>query len=354
MFLVAVIKAVDEYQDLLRVSVANAGNDHRLGANEAPPAIVSMFLGEELTEILEAIESGTAYKNSKDKKMEIGVTSLPHFPKDTTDRNRTSPFAFTGNKFEFRMLGSTFSVAGPNIVLNTAVSEILCQFADSLEKAASKGSDDFKAALAALIKETFVAHKRIIFNGNNYSDEWVQEAAKRGLSNLKTTVEALPKFVSQKSEALFPKHGVFSKAEIHSRYEILSEGYCKTIGIEALTMIEITMWKIIPASVAYQNELASLLHQKKACGSYDTSMEDYLLGEIAKLSAKILQNVKTLKKVTEEAKAEEKVEAQAAQFGGKVIQAMAQLRQTVDELEDLVSDKLWPLPSYAELLYSVV
>ncbi|MCL2101158.1 MAG: glutamine synthetase III [Fibromonadales bacterium] len=348
LFLVAVVKAVDEYQDLLRVSAASAANDHRLGANEAPPAIISMFLGDELTEILEAIESGSAYSKCKKSQMEIGVTALPHFPKDTTDRNRTSPFAFTGNKFEFRMLGSSFSVAGPNIVLNTAVAEILSQFADSLEKA-----KDFKSTLAALVKDTFVAHKRIVFNGNNYSEDWVKEAASRGLSNLKTAVDALPQFVSQKSEALFTKHGVFSKAEVHSRYEILTEIYCKTLCIEALTMIEITKVNIIPSCIAYQSELASLLKRKKACGSFDTSLEDFLLGQIADLSAGLLGKLKALESAVEKAKNEQSIEAQAALYGGDVLGAMSQLRQTADELESLVAKKHWSLPSYAELLYMV-
>ncbi|MCL2069768.1 MAG: glutamine synthetase III [Treponema sp.] len=349
LFLVALIKAVDEYQDLLRVSCASAGNDHRLGANEAPPAIISMFLGDELTAILDSIESGTAYKNKEKFQMEIGVTALPHFPKDTTDRNRTSPFAFTGNKFEFRMLGSSFSVADPNIFLNTAVAEVLSQFADSLEK-----TKDFTATLAALIKETYRVHRRIVFNGNNYSEEWVKEAATRGLSNLKTTVEALPKFVSPKSEGLFTKHSVFSREEIHSRFEILMESYCKTLNIEALTMIDMTKGEIIPACISYQNELALLLKNKKACGAYDCSLEDSLLGKISALSAKLIEQLRTLEAADEKAKAEGKIEAQTALFGGKVIAAMSELRQTVDELESLVAKKHWPLPSYAELLYSVV
>ncbi|MCL2026274.1 MAG: glutamine synthetase III [Leptospirales bacterium] len=348
LFLVAVVKAVDEYQDLLRVSCASAGNDHRLGANEAPPAIISIFLGDELTAILESIESGAAYQNKEKYQMEIGVTALPHFPKDMTDRNRTSPFAFTGNKFEFRMLGSSFSVAGPNIVLNTAAAEILAQFADSLEKA-----KDFNATLAALVKETFVAHKRIVFNGNNYSEDWVKEAAVRGLSNLKTTVEALPQYISEKSEALFAKHGVFSKEEIHSRYEILTESYCKTLGIEALTMIDITKGEIIPACITYQSELSSLLQSKKAVGSYDTSLEDFLLGQISSLSAGLLEKLKVLENAVEEAQNEQKLEAQAALFGGKTLTAMSQLRQTADALESLVAKKHWRLPSYTELLYSV-
>ncbi len=213
LFLSAVIKAVDDYQDMLRVSVASAGNDHRLGANEAPPAIVSMFLGDELTEILEALKDGRAYEGKERVQMEIGATVLPHFPKDTTDRNRTSPFAFTGNKFEFRMLGSTFSISGANIVLNTAVAEVLKGFADALE-----GAKDFNKSLQELIIKTINDHDRIIFNGNNYSDEWVEEAKKRGLSNLHTTVDALPKYIDEKNVELFVKHNVFSKTEVHSRY----------------------------------------------------------------------------------------------------------------------------------------
>ena len=231
--------------------------------------------------------------------MEIGVTALPHFPKDSTDRNRTSPFAFTGNKFEFRMLGSSFSVADPNIVLNTAVAEVLAQFADSLEKA-----KDFKGSLASLIKEAYGAHKRIIFNGNNYSQEWVKEAAARGLSNLSTTVQALPRFTSKKSEDLFTRHNVYSQAEIHARYEILMEGYCKTLNIEALAMIDITKGEIIPACIAYQNELALLLERKKTCGSYDTSLEDFMLDQIAGLSAKLIQQLRALEDADEKAKSE--------------------------------------------------
>jgi len=256
LFLVAVIKAVDEYQDLLRISAASAGNDHRLGGNEAPPAIVSMFLGDELTEILEALESGTYYKGKKKLPMQIGVTVLPPFPKDSTDRNRTSPFAFTGNKFEFRMVGSTFSTAGPNIILNTAVAESLRQFADVLEK-----SKDFTADLAKIVREIFCKHKRIIFNGNNYSEEWKEEATRRGLSNLTTTASALPELISKKSIELFAEHQVFSKTELQSRYEIFMEAYCKTLHIEALTMVDMVKGSIFPACIDYQNDLAKLLER---------------------------------------------------------------------------------------------
>ncbi|MCL2066451.1 MAG: glutamine synthetase III [Treponema sp.] len=349
LFLVAVIKAVDDYQDLLRASVASAGNDHRLGANEAPPAIISMFLGNELTGMLEAIESGSVYRNKKKYQMEIGVTALPHFPMDATDRNRTSPFAFTGNKFEFRMPGSSLSVAGPNIVLNTAVAEVLSQFADSLE-----GVKDFNAALGAIIKTTYGNHKRIIFNGNNYSADWVKEASRRGLSNLKTTMDTLGAFICEKSVTMFAAHRVFSKAELQSRYEILTESYCKTLGIEALTMIDITKGEIIPACIDYQNELALLLERKKNCGGYDTSLESFLLGQIAGLSTKLFENLKTLENAAMEAKNEQKTDAQAALFGSKVLASMSELRLTADELESLVAKKYWPLPSYADLLYSVI
>jgi glutamine synthetase len=349
LFLVAVIKAVDEYQNLLRVSVASAGNDHRLGANEAPPAIVSMFLGEELTNILEAIESGSSYKNDQKQQMEIGVTVLPHFPKDMTDRNRTSPMAFTGNKFEFRMVGSTFSIAGPNIVLNTIVAEILCQFADVLEK-----SKDLTADLASIVKKTYIAHKRIIFSGNNYSEEWAIEAQRRGLSNLKTTVDTLPENKKKKNIELLTKHRVFTEAEIHSRYEILLESYCKTIHIEALTMVDMVKVGIIPACINYQDDLAKLLERKKACGGYDTSLEEDLLGRIAKLSGSLIKKLDVLENVILESKEDRENLAQASFYRDRICTAMSELRLIVDELETLVAKKHWPLPSYAELLYSVI
>ena len=346
--LVAVIKAVDEYQDLIRVSAASAGNDHRLGANEAPPAIVSMFLGEELTEILEAIESGSTHQGKAKLPMQIGVTALPHFPKDTTDRNRTSPFAFTGNKFEFRMLGSVFSIAGPNIILNTAVAEVLQQFADALEK-----SKDFNGDLAALIKDTFKAHKRIVFNGNNYSDEWVIEAERRGLSNMRTTVDTLPQFITRKSVELFTKHRVFSESEIHSRYEILMEAYCKTIHIEALTMVDMVKGTICPACIDYQNDLARLLKNKKACGDYDASMEEHLLGSLSKLTACLTKSLSALEHAVLGSREEREIFAQASFYRDKVFVSMSELRLIVDEIETLVARKHWSLPSYGELLYSV-
>jgi len=350
LFLVAVIKAVDEYQDLLRVSVASAGNDHRLGANEAPPAIVSMFLGEELTQILEAIENGTPYQRKGEREqMEIGVTVLPHFPKDTTDRNRTSPFAFTGNKFEFRMLGSAFSIAGPNIVLNTAVAEVLREFADILET-----SEDFRGDLTKLIQQTIREHKRIIFNGNNYSDEWVEEAKRRGLSNLKTTVDALPAFISQKSLDLFTRHHVFTETEIRSRYEILLENYSKTLHIEALTMIDMVKKGIIPACVSYQNEVMQLLSSKKALGDYDCTLEEHLISKLSQLSSRLVRKLETLESELLETKSHGDALSLARFYRDKIFVSMSELRLVVDELETIVAKKYWPYPTYAEILYSVI
>lgn len=348
LFLVAVIKAVDDDQDLLRVSVASAGNDHRLGANEAPPAIVSMFLGDELTEILGALETRSEYHNHERHDMEIGVTMLPHFPKDTTDRNRTSPFAFTGNKFEFRMVGSTFSIAGPNIVLNTIVAESLCEFADRLEKA-----ENFTSDLSELIRETIHRHKRIIFNGNNYSDAWVQEAKKRGLSNLRTTVDALPAFISAKSIALFTKHHVFTEAEIRSRYEILMEEYCKTLHIEALTMTDMIRKEIIPACVRYENELSELLYRKKACGEYDCSLEEQLLEKISRLSGCMLKKLGALESSVIDSKQDREILELARFYREEIFGNMTELRLVVDELETLVAKRHWPIPAYDEMLYSV-
>jgi glutamine synthetase len=350
LFLVAVIKAVDDYQDLLRISVASAGNDHRLGANEAPPAIVSMFLGEELNDILTAIDEGTAYQGKEKIQMAIGATVLPHFPKDTTDRNRTSPFAFTGNKFEFRMLGSTVSIAEPNIALNTAVAEVLSQFADELE-----GSKDFIAGVAALVKKTIKEHKRIIFNGNGYDDSWVIDAEKRGLSNLKTTPEALAAMLNDKNISVFTKNGVFTEQELISRHEIFLENYAKTINIEALTMIDLTNQKIVPSVVAYESALAELLTRKKSLGAdFGASLEENLLKKISGLAACL---EKRLAELTEQTVAvhgiEDSVEAAAA-YREKVFTAMSELRLAADELEMIVADEYWALPTYGEILYSVI
>ena len=349
LFLVAVIKAVDEYQDLLRVAAAGAGNDHRLGANEAPPVIVSIFLGDELTGILEALENGEDYHSHEKEAMEIGVTALPHFSKDATDRNRTSPFAFTGNKFEFRMPGSTLSVAGPGFILNTAVAEVLRQFADALER-----SGDFQRDLARLIKRTFRTHKRIVFNGNNYTAQWVAEAEQRGLSNRKTTVDALPALVSEKSMALFTGHSVLTEPELHSRYEINLEGYCKTLHIEALAMTDMVKGEIIPACIGYQNELAGLMERKKGCGAYEDALEGYLLGKISKLSACLLKKLTALEDALLESGEEREIYAQAKFYRDRVFAAMSELRLIVDELETLVARKYWPFPAYAQILNSVV
>ncbi|MCL1881808.1 MAG: glutamine synthetase III [Oscillospiraceae bacterium] len=359
LFLTAIIKSVDTHQDLLRVSAASAGNDHRLGANEAPPAIISIFLGEELTEILEAIETGTRYKGKEEIQMEIGVTTLPHFPKDTTDRNRTSPFAFTGNKFEFRMLGSAFSISGPNITLNTIVAESLRQFADELENSSPA---DFKKNLAKMIKTTFTKHKRIVFNGDNYSDEWVTEAVNRGLSNHKSTVEALPALIRDDSFTLFETHGVFTKTELQSRFEIRIANYAKTINIEALTMVNLVKNEILPACMEYQDVLAKLLERKIALKQHvselDISAEKHLMRNISTLTAKLLTKLivleSTLAESSENLAMQNDVQDYAKFYRESVFTAMCELRLVADELETLVAKKYWPLPSYAALLYSVV
>lgn len=349
LFLTAVIKAVDDYQDLLRVSVASAGNDHRLGANEAPPAIVSVFLGEELTEILGALETNSNYKGKKKMQMEIGVDVLPDFSRDTTDRNRTSPFAFTGNKFEFRMLGSTFSVAGPNIVLNTIVAEVLSQFADVLENSSS-----FQEDLATLIKKTIKSHKRIIFNGNNYSEEWVSMARERGLLNLKSTVDALPYFVSDKNVKLFTKHGVFTETEMHSRYEILLENYCKTLHIEALTMIDMTKKEIIPSVLSYQKELLDILVAKKSVAKgVNADVEEKMLEKLSALTSSLYKALEALEADIIAVKNCGELLETAKYYKNEVFSAMAALRGVADELETLTAKKYWAFPTYFDLLYSV-
>ncbi len=347
LFLAAVIKAVDQNQDLLRISVANAGNDHRLGANEAPPAIVSIFLGDELTHILDSLEKKEEYKDIEREDMELGATVLPKFPKDTTDRNRTSPFAFTGNKFEFRMLGSTFSVSGPNIVLNTVVADVLCEFADALEK-----STDFNSDLTKLVRKTIKEHKRIVFNGNNYSDEWVEEASKRGLLNLKTTVDALPHFIADKNVKLFTKYGVFTEGEVHSRYEILMEGYQKTIHIEALTFIDLVKKEVLASSFSFQKELLEITANKKAFG-VDTSLEEKLTAKCTALSKEIYEQIEELESKLISAKTIEDTEKLSRFYRDEVFTLMTEIRLKVDELETIISKKHWNLPTYAEILYSV-
>lgn len=349
LFLTSIIKAVDDYQDLLRVSVASAGNDHRLGANEAPPAIVSIFLGDELTEILKSIENDTSYICKEKSPMEIGVRVLPKFFKDTTDRNRTSPFAFTGNKFEFRMLGSAFSIAGANIVLNTIVAEELSQFADILEN-----SSNFDEDLNTLIKNTIKSHNKIIFNGNNYSNDWVKEAEKRGLLNLKTTPDALPSFVNSKNVELFTKHHVLSETELYSRYEILLDNYSKTIHIEALTMIDLAKKEIIPAILRYQGEIAEIANnKKKLSSSIQCCLEENILNKISTLGNSLYSKLEDLEKSVLDAKLHTEALDLAKYYREPVFMNMQQLRAVVDELETLVSKKYWTLPSYGELLFSV-
>lgn len=349
LFLVSVIKAVDEYQDLLRISCASAGNDHRLGASEAPPAIISMFLGDELTDILKAIDEGSAYDGVERKEMYVGLHVLPRFAKDTTDRNRTSPFAFTGNKFEFRMLGSAFSISGPNVIMNTIVAEALQEFADVLENA-----DDFTATLNDLIKKTIKDHKRIIFNGNNYSDEWVEEAEKRGLLNLKSTADALPHFISDKNVALFKKHKVFTETEIHSRYDILTENYCKIINIEALTMLDIVRKDILPAVNEYIKELSDTAAVKKAAISgINLDYEEALIPKLASLVGCLYNKNEALDNLLLETKNYADITEAAKFYNKSIIPAMQELRAVADELESKVASKYWPYPTYGDLLFRV-
>ena len=346
-FLCAVIKAVDKYQDLLRISVANAGNDHRLGANEAPPAIVSMFLGDELTEILEAIENSSEYVAKGETVIELGVSTLPSFPSDTTDRNRTSPFAFTGNKFEFRMLGSTFSVAGPNITLNTIVADALKDFADELEAS----TEEFTVALNNLIIKTLKEHNRIIFNGNNYSDEWVAEAESRGLLNLKTTVDALPHFTDKKNVELFERHHVFTEAEMESRLEILLEEYAKTINIESLTMSQMVRKDVLPACLSFMKDLSETISTKSSIGIGSCAFEKDLLEKVSALSDNLYASVDDLDKLTASSSDCEDTASLAKYFKDVIIPTMDTVREYADELELLVGKKYWPFPTYSDLLY---
>ncbi len=347
LFLSAVIKAVNEHQDLLRISIASAGNDHRLGANEAPPAIVSMFLGEELTEILEAIANDTDYDGHEKVKMELGVHIMPKFSKDSTDRNRTSPFAFTGNKFEFRMLGSSQSIADPNVVMNTIVADVLNEFADELEQAV-----DFTSALNTLIRRVYKENKQIIFNGNNYSDEWVEEAEKRGLLNLLTTADAIPHFESEKNIDLFTKHGVFSESEITSRTEILLDHYCKVLNIEALTMLEMARQDILPGAMSFSKEVTETALSKKQLGIHPQVEED-LARKLSDLLNSLQENINRLEDVVVHTKDIGDVKAGAQYYKNEVCTAMETLRKTADELEIICGKSYWPYPTYSELLFSV-
>ncbi|MDR1569010.1 MAG: glutamine synthetase III [Oscillospiraceae bacterium] len=346
LFLCAVIQAVDTYQGLLRVSVATAGNDHRLGANEAPPAIVSIFLGDELTAIIESIDSSSPYSQKVQEAMEIGVSVLPRFPRDTTDRNRTSPFAFTGNKFEFRMVGSSASIADANTVLNTIVADILAKYADTLEAA-----QDFTAALNSLIFSTVHAHKRIIFNGNNYTDEWVAEAEKRGLYNLKHTADALPYFIHEENVALFERHHVLTSVEAHSRYEIMMENYIKTLRIEALAMLEISRKDIQPAVGAYTKELLEIAAAKKAVGAVPAEPESTLIKKISGLAVSLYERTEELEQLL--LKESGGTEEEGQYYSGSIFPAMQALRMVADELETLTAKKYWPFPTYGDLLFSV-
>ncbi len=350
LFLCAVIKAVDDYQDLLRLSVATAGNDHRLGANEAPPAVVSIFLGDELTAVLDAIENDTPYSAAEKTVMKLGVHVLPRFTRDTTDRNRTSPFAFTGNKFEFRMLGSSNSIACANIMLNAAVAESLKIYADRLEKA-----DNFETALHDMIKKTIKDHKRIIFNGNGYDDAWIKEATeKRGLLNLRTTPDAVPTLLAKKNVDMLTSHKIFTKAELESRYEITMDNYCKAVDIEAQTMVDMARKEILPAVVAYSKELADTLAAKKAAVpgiacKYETGVVEKLstlADEIDAAAAALDTELIKLKSITD-------VTESANTIRDVILQKMAELRVVCDEAETLTAEKYWPFPTYSDLLFGV-
>ena len=347
--LAAIIKAVDDYQDLMRMSVAHAGNDHRLGAGEAPPAIVSIFVGEEIEEIIKSIIDGKTYKAVKAGIMDLGIPAVPTFRKDTTDRNRTSPFAFTGNKFEFRMLGSSQNIAMPNIVLNTAVAESFKQFADVLE-----GADDFDEAVSKLLKDTFTAHRRILFDGNGYSKEWEEEAKRRGLLNLKTSVDAYKCFNAPKNIKLFTDHGVMSEVEINSREEIYFENYSKIVNIEALTMIEMAMRDIIPAVNSYVADVADSAAAKLAViPDIDVSVEKDIISKLSELNAKAYRDVEVLRKAELDAAATADAVQRAEKYCNSVIPAMEALRKHVDDMEPLVSSEYWPLPTYGDLMFNV-
>ena len=350
LFLCAVIKAVDDYQDLLRISVATAGNDHRLGANEAPPAVVSIFLGDELNAVLDAIENDKPYKGAKKAIMKLGVDVLPKFAKDTTDRNRTSPFAFTGNKFEFRMLGSSNSIACANIMLNAAVAESLKIYADRLVKA-----DDFESALQEMIKETIKEHKKIIFNGNGYDDSWIEEATQnRGLLNYRTTPDCMPHLLDKKNVDMLTSHGVMSKAEITSRCEIMLENYCKSVIIEANTMIDMTKKQILPAIESYLADVASAAAFKKEISEDLVSgYEKKTIAKLSSLSDQIDMKVEELEKAVMKVNAVEDVNKQGYEIRDNLLQTMSELRVACDEAEMAVGEEYWPFPTYGELLFGV-
>ena len=350
LFLVAVIKAVDDYQDLLRTSVATAGNDHRLGANEAPPAVISVFLGDELTAILESIENDAPYSSVEKTIMKLGVHALPRFTRDTTDRNRTSPFAFTGNKFEFRMVGSSDSIACANIMLNAAVADTLRIFADELEPAA-----DFNSALHELIKDTIIKHKRIIFNGNGYDDAWIEEATKvRGLRNLRTTPDCMPSLIAEKNMAMLTGERVYTEAELHSRYEILLDNYCKAVSIEARTMCQMARRDILPAVESYAASLASAAAAKTAVvPAAGCRFEKKTVALLSGLADVIDEGIESLASALAEVSARGDIAAQAGGIRDEILPRMDALRKSVDEAETLTSSEYWPYPSYGELLFGV-
>ncbi|MBQ7840989.1 MAG: glutamine synthetase III [Lachnospiraceae bacterium] len=349
-FLMAVIKAVDEYADLMRVSVASAGNDHRLGANEAPPAIVSIFLGDELTAVLDSIENDTFFGKHQKVQMETGAAVLPHFFKDNTDRNRTSPFAFTGNKFEFRMLGSSISVAGPNIVLNTAVAEALSQFYDELKDTPADKMDE---AVHALVKRAILKHKKIIFNGNGYTDEWVEEAEKRGLYNLKSTPEALPSFIAEKNVKLFTSHKIFTEGEIFSRYEILLENYCKTLHIEAKTLQDMIRREFLPALMEYTDEVTCSISGKKAVADLPCVAETKLLTKLAGYYEALYEAEEKLEADTKTAEGLDNMLEAAKFYHETVLADMDAIRSVADAAEVYLPDSILPYPNYETLLFSV-
>ncbi len=348
LFLAAVVAAVDDYQGLLRLSVASASNDHRLGTSEAPPAIVSMFIGDDLESVVDDIIAGIAHQASAREVMNLHIPSIPTFKKDTTDRNRTSPFAFTGNKFEFRMVGSSQNVAMPNIVLNTAVAEMLKRFADELE-----GKEDFEGAVKDLIRRTFTAHRRIIFNGNGYSLEWQEEAARRGLKNYITSVEAIAHLTDEENLALFSQHGVLSAAELFSRKEILFENYVKVVGIEACTMIDMAMKDYIPAVNAYIEEVARVANAKKSVIDTPCHVEISLISRLTELSERAFELTECLKAETASAATENGVEAKAFAYKDRVLPVMEELRLTVDAMEEYTAARFWPMPTYGELTFGV-
>jgi glutamine synthetase len=347
LFLCAVLKAVDLHQDLLRISVASAGNDHRLGADEAPPAIVSVYLGDELTDILYAIEHDIDYTHAKAKRMETGVHVLADFKKDTSDRNRTSPFAFTGNKFEFRMLGSTLSIAEPNIVLNTIAADVFEGFAQRLEKA-----QDFENELKALLKDTIRDHKRIIFNGNNYSQDWIKEAEARGLMNLKTTADAAPHYTDRKNTELFERQHIFTASELESRQDIMLEHYNNVYHIEIAAMLEMIKRDIFPAAFRYSQKLTDLVLSKKNIGITDIAADD-LVRNITDLTNKLHESTAQLSEINKTFNNIACPKERAEYCRDKAIGAMAEVRNTVNQLESIVDADIWPYPTYSDLLFSV-